>query len=100
MDQRQARLIKMGALIAALVIGPGVVQLAWLSWRQHCLTRQQRRLEALYQQLAQEQHRLTHDPVYVEGLVRSTFKVAKPDELVVPLEPSESDVRTPVTRDR
>ena len=93
MDQRQARLIKMGALIAALVIGPGAAQLAWLSWRQHCLTRQQRRLEALYQQLAQEQRRLTHDPVYVEGLVRSTFKVAKPDELVVPLDSDASSSR-------
>ena len=100
MDQRQTRLIKMGALIAALVIGPGVAQLAWLSWRQHRLARQQRRLEALYQQLAQEQRRLTHDPVYVEGLIRSTFKVAKPDELVVPLDSSESDARPRVTTDQ
>ena len=90
----------MGALIAALVIGPGVAQLAWLSWRQHCLARQQRRLETLYQQLAQEQRRLTHDPVYVEGLIRSTFKVAKPDELVVPLDSSESDARPRVTTDQ
>ena len=93
MDQRQTRLIKMGALIAALVIGPGAAQLAWLSWRQHRLARQQRRLETLYQQLAQEQRRLTHDPVYVEGLIRSTFKVAKPDELVVPLASQESSRR-------
>ena len=93
MDRRQARLIRAGALIAALVIGPGAAQLAWMSWRQHRLTRQQHRLEALYQRLAQEQHRLTHDPVYVEGLVRSTFKVAKPDELVVPLDSDPSASR-------
>jgi len=93
MGQRQTRLIRIGALIAALVIGPGAAQLTWLSWKQHRLARKQRRLEALSQRLAQEQQRLTHDPVYVEGLIRSTFKVAKPDELVVPLDSDKSSSR-------
>lgn len=86
MEKRQARLIALGALVTALMVGPGAAQWAWLSWKQHRLTRQQRQAHERYQRLIQEQHRLTHDPVYVEGLIRSTFKVARPDELVVPLD--------------
>ncbi len=32
-----------------------------------------------------EQQQLMSNPIYVEGLIRSTFKVAQPDEYVVPL---------------
>jgi two-component sensor histidine kinase len=44
------------------------------------------RLEAVHRELTDEQKRLTSDPVYVEGLIRSTFKVAKPNELIIPRE--------------
>ncbi len=73
------------ALLAALIYGPGLVQLIRLrisGWR---LDQQLAELHQRKQQLAHEQDRLEHDDTYVEGLVRSTFKVAKPGELVLPL---------------
>ncbi len=48
--------------------------------------RRLQQLEAFHRALTEEQQRLTSDPVYVEGLIRSTFKVAKPNELVIPKE--------------
>ena len=87
MDKRKAWLI--GLSVVVVCFGPGAFQLTRLSWKQHVLARKQRALEAARQQLATERERLTSDPVYVEGLIRSTFKVAKPGELVVPLDSNE-----------
>jgi len=68
-------------------VGPGAVQWCWLSWRSFCLGRVEERLTATQQRLAREHQRLQDDPVYVEGLIRSTFKFARPGEMVVPMEP-------------
>ncbi len=67
----------------ALIFGPGAAQWLRLSWHERALDRRLRELEATHQQLSDEQQRLASDPVYVEGLIRSTFKMAKPGELVV-----------------
>jgi len=87
MDKRQAWLI--GLSVVVVCFGPGAFHLTRLSWKQHVLARQQRELEAARRQLATERERLASDPIYVEGLIRSTFKVAKPGEYVVPLTPDE-----------
>ena len=82
-----------GILVAlALIFGPGFVQLLQMSYRQHLMDRRLRELEATHERLRAQHQRLESDPTYVEGLIRSTFKVAKPGELVVPLNaPDSSD---------
>ena len=79
-----------GFALMALAIGPGLIGQLQLAWQQHCLDRKLRALEQMYSELLKEQERLLSDPVYVEGLTRSTFKLAKPGELVVPLATSSS----------
>ena len=69
-----------------LVFGPGLYELARLSLRQHQLDRRLVALEAQREQLLREQERLESDPAYVEGLIRSTFKVSRPGEYVIPLD--------------
>ena len=76
-----------------LAFGPGLIQLTQLAWQRHRLAARIRTLQATHQQLVDEHQRLTSDPTYVEGLIRSTFKMAKPGELVVPLESKESAQR-------
>jgi cell division protein FtsB len=78
--------------VAALVLfGPGAVQWLQLEWRQRRLDRQLAELQAKQQQLIAEEARLRSDPAYVEGLIRTTFKYAKPGELVIPLEADRRD---------
>ena len=77
-------------VVPLLVFGPGMVQWGWLSWRSYRLGRAAQRLQASHDQLTREQQRLTNDPVYLEGLIRSLFKLARPGELVVPLDSSTS----------
>ncbi len=74
-----------GLLLGAVACGPGLFSLAWFSWKEHEMARQVRALTRQHDELAQEHERLTADPVYVEGLARSTFKLAKPGELVIPI---------------
>jgi cell division protein FtsB len=57
-----------------------------LSVQRHRLDRRLAELDARHEALLQEQTRLESDPTYVEGLIRSTFKWAKPGEYVIPLE--------------
>ena len=88
--QQRSRWLRPVGLIAVLALGPGLVELAWLSIRQRQLDR---RLEALTRErerLEHEHAQLTSDPVYVEGLIRTTFKYAKPNEYAVQLDPRAS----------
>ena len=79
--------------VAALaVFGPGLVELAQSSFAQRQLDRRLARLNAEQEQLTREQARLTDDPTYVEGMIRSTFKWAQKGEYVIPLD-SSSDGR-------
>lgn len=70
-------------LIAAVIFGPGLVQLGMLSVREHRLDRALAVVTARNQALTREHARLQSDPAYVEGLIRSTFKVAQPGEFVI-----------------
>ena len=99
MKKRHARIVSL-LVVAAVIFGPGAYQVVRLSWKARVLERRQRELEVARQRLNTEQQRLASDPVYVEGLIRSTFKVAKPGELVVPLGSLSSNTRRPVTRDQ
>ena len=73
-------------IAVAAVFGPGLVAWIGLSWRQHALDRRLATLSAERKRLTQEQQRLETDPGYVEGLIRTTFKWAQKDELVIPLD--------------
>ena len=75
--------------IGLLVFVPGLIELIRLSMEQRRLDHRLAQLEAERTRLAKEQERLESDPAYVEGLIRSTFKVAKPGEVVVPLDSDE-----------
>ena len=88
MASRSAWIIGLSAA-GALVFGSGLIQQIQLAIRRHAVSRDVKRLEATHQALLEERRRLTSDPVYLEDRVRSTFKVAKPGELVVPLDSDE-----------
>ena len=92
MHRRHAWVVGVG-VVGLVIFGPGLIAYLHLSWQQHRLDRSLRRMEAAKQHLADERDRLTSDPVYVEGLIRSTFKVAKPGELVVPSDDSSRSRR-------
>lgn len=78
-------------LLSALSFGPGLFDMARLWWLERRLDRRLAELARQQEQLAHEQERLQTDPVYVEGLIRSTFKVSEPNELVVPLSSTDAD---------
>jgi hypothetical protein len=80
---------------ALVVFGPGAVAQVQAGWWEYRLTRQVRELQAVREDLSREHDQLESDPVYVEGLIRTTFKVANPDELVVIL---GEDSRAPRSR--
>jgi len=90
MEKRKVWIL--GLIVIALVLfGPGLINLMRLAWKRRVVEHRLRELEQVRQELTNEHQRLTTDPVYVEELIRSTFKVAKPGELVVPLEPEEAN---------
>ena len=73
-------------LAGLLVFGPGMFHLARLSLTQRKLDRRLADLASQQERLTQERARLQSDPTYLEGLIRSTFKVAKPGEIVIPID--------------
>ena len=91
MDGRKRRQWMIGASVAvAAVFGPGVVQFVRLSLEQRRLDWRLSQLSAEHERLTQEERRIHTDPTYVEGLIRSTFKLAQPGEFVIPLESRQS----------
>ena len=82
---RRTRWIAGGSLLGLVLFGPGMYDLVRQSLTQRRLERQLAALAAEQDRLTQEQDRLEHDPAYVEGLIRTTFKWAQSRELVVPL---------------
>jgi cell division protein FtsB len=62
-----------------------------MSWEQRRLDRQLAALAEERERLQIEQQRLQTDSTYVEGRIRSTFKVARPGEIVIPLDRSDGD---------
>ena len=89
MEQRSRWVIGL-SLAVGLLFGPGLTQQAWLAMKQWRLDRRLEVLKARQERLLAEQARLQTDPTYVEGLIRTTFKVARPGEYVVPLEDSKT----------
>ena len=75
------------SLVGLLLFGPGFYEWARLSLMQRRLDRRLAELAAQHEQLEREHERLQSDATYLEGLIRSTFKLAQPGELVVPLDP-------------
>ena len=92
MSHRSRRSWGLGMTLAgAVLFGPGLAALIRLSWEQRRLDRQLAALTTRQEQLATEQERLEQDDAYVEGLIRTTFKLAQPGEYVIPLTSSESN---------
>ena len=58
--------------------------------RQRKLDHQLAELASRKESLTQEQKRLETDPGYMEGLIRSTFKMSQPGEYVIPLASNSS----------
>ena len=79
--------------ITLIALGPGLLDWAWISWHQHLAARRLSALNAKRQELVDTRQRLTNDPLAVEDLARSTLKVAKPGEIVVPLSSSRHSTR-------
>jgi cell division protein FtsB len=87
--KKTPQLAAAAATTLALLFGPGLYHLLGLSLEQRRLDHRLAELAKQQDALTHEQERLESDPTYVEGLIRSTFKVAQPGELVIPLdEPS------------
>ena len=84
--EKRARWLGVVILGLALLYGPGVLEQVRLWVQQRQLDRELSRLAAEREQLAAEEGRLKSNPAYVEGLIRSTFKYARPGEYVIPLE--------------
>ena len=82
------------SVVVGLLFGPGTVDLVWLTVQQRRLDRQLAQLQATQKQLIAEEARLRSDPAYVEGLIRTTFKYAEPDELVIPLDAGAAKGKT------
>ena len=89
METRTRRILLVSAIGLAL-IGPGIVEWVRLVIRQRQLDRQIARLAVQHEQLQREREQLESDPTYVEGLIRSTFKLAQPGEYVIPLDSKPS----------
>ena len=98
-NHRRIRRWGLGVSAVGLILfGPGVYELVRLSAMQRQLDCKLAALAAEQGRLTQEQERLQSDPAYVEGLIRSTFKVAKPGEYVIPLDADPSRRETRETR--
>lgn len=81
-------------LLGTVLFGPGLIELAWLSFKQHRLDRQLAALSSRREELTREQTRLESDSVYVENLIRTTFKLSKPGEYVVPIDSDTTQTAT------
>ncbi|MBI3320983.1 MAG: septum formation initiator family protein, partial [Candidatus Omnitrophica bacterium] len=85
-ESRRRRWALWLGLMGLALFGPGLYEWVRLSLAQWRLDRRVAELEERHEALTQERQRLESDPSYVEGLIRSTFKVAAKGEIVIPLE--------------
>ena len=84
MDKRAQWLIS-GSVLGLVLFGPGAWQWITLSVQEHQLDRRLSTIASEHARLTALQERLQHDPSYVEGIIRTTFKVSQPGEYVVPI---------------
>ena len=89
----RARWVITAALLGLVLFGPGVFHLVRLSLMERKLNLRLAELETEHKQLAREEERLQSDPTYIEGMIRTTFKLAQPGEYVIPLGSSQSSRR-------
>jgi len=82
------------SLLGVVLFGPGLIELIRLSFKQRRLDHQLTELSTRREQLAREQERLESDSVYVESLIRTTFKLSKPGEYVIPIDSTTSRTAT------
>ena len=75
----------MAGLAVLALFAPLLGHIASASLEEWRLDRRLAELRREHAQLTEERQRLQDDPTYVEGLIRSTFKLAKPGEIVIPL---------------
>ena len=87
----RTRWILGASLLGLAVFGPGLCDLVRLSRLQRRLDRRLSALAVERETLVQEERRLRSDPAYIEGLIRSTFKVARPSEYVIPAKGASRD---------
>ena len=90
MEARTRRIIVGVGGLALALFGPGAYQLLRLSLAQQRLDRRLEALAVERERLTHAQQRLESDPAYVEGLIRSTFKLSQPGEYVIPLDSTSS----------
>ena len=90
--------ISISSILAGLIFGPGIYEMARLSITQRRLDKQLSLLAVKRKQLEEEQERFKSDNTYVEGLIRSTFKVSQPGELVIPIEDSSARQGRPFSK--
>jgi len=77
-------------MLTAALFAPGLIAIARSSAEEWRLDRRLAQVHREHARLTEEQRRLKDDPTYVEGLIRSTFKVAKPGEVVIPISSERS----------
>lgn len=87
---RPSRRLITGLIIGGVLFGPGLYDMIHMMARQRKLDRELAVLASRKASLTEEAKRLETDPGYTEGLIRSTFKMALPGELVVPLASKDS----------
>jgi cell division protein FtsB len=81
---RWKRAVLGAVILAGTIFGPGAYEQVRLWHMRRQLDEKLAALDAEHTRLTQEQQKLESDPVYVEGLIRATFRVAQPGELVIP----------------
>ncbi|GEM_PF-2983734 len=82
---KRAQWLISGGVLGLVLFGPGAFQWIALSIQEHQLDQRLRTIKAEHERLTLLQARLQHDPAYIEGIIRTTFKVSQPGEYVVPL---------------
>jgi cell division protein FtsB len=97
MAKRTHWVIGVGVGSLLVILGPGTFELIRLRLQQSRLDRRLAQIQAEHERLTSLEQRLRTDPAYVEGLIRSTFKVSQPGEYVIPLENGDASKKGDVS---
>jgi len=80
--------ILLGLILAGVIFGRDGLALLRLSLEQRTLDQRLAQVESQRVELTAVEEKLKNNPIYVENLIRSTFKFSAPGELVIPGRPS------------
>ncbi len=86
--EKRARWVIGISLGGLAVFGPGLYEWIRLSLQQRQLDQRLTELTREHERLTALEQQLRNDPTYVEGLIRTTFKVSQPGEIIIPLDGS------------